>query len=343
MRVIALFLACLCLVAALAGCNAPDAQPEETIPSTSIDVPETTTKPAEPESTAPVTTVPPATEPETTVPVTTEPPTTEPTTTEPPTTEPKPTEPKPTEPKPTEPVIPDGEYTRAELEAMDTTKNAYGQGIHVDDKNRPYGATNAQKKYGQYDAFFIMPEDGNIYLTFDEGYENGYTSKILDVLKQKEVKSVFFVTMDYCKKNPDLVRRMIDEGHTVGNHSVKHKSMPTLDIDTMIQEVMGLHDYVLQNFGYEMHLFRPPMGEYSQQSLAVLQNLGYKTVNWSFAYYDYDPADQMAPEKAYNKVVNAAHSGGIYLLHAVSETNTEILGDVIDSLRDQDYHLECFQ
>ena len=310
-------LTCLALLSILAGCtNAPsDSGASTSQPNTTRN--ETTTQTTVPETTEPVTTVPETTVPETTVP-------------------------QPTQPQPTEPTKPNTLYSRAELEAMDTTKIGYGQGIRVDEKNRPYGAVDEQKKYGQYDAYFIMPEDGNIYLTFDEGYENGYTSRILDVLKEKQTKAVFFVTMDYCKGNPDLVRRMIDEGHVVGNHSVHHKSMPTLDIDTMIQEVVGLHEYVSETFGYEMSLFRPPMGEFSQQSLAVLQDLGYKTVNWSFAYYDYDPEDQMDPEKAYNKVTGAAHSGAIYLLHAISETNTEILADVIDGLRARGYNLELF-
>ena len=164
----------------------------------------------------------------------------------------------------------------------------------------------------------------------------------LDVIKEKNVSAVFFVTMPYVEDEPELIQRMIDEGHAVGNHSASHLSMPTLSVEKMIDEVMVLHDYVVENFGYEMHLFRPPMGEYSKQSLAVLQNLGYKTVEWSFAYYDYDTENQMDSDKAYAKVVGAAHGGGIFLLHAVSKTNTEILGNVIDELRRQGYNLELF-
>lgn len=236
-----------------------------------------------------------------------------------------------------------GIYTRTELEAMDTKVNGWGLGPHTDDKNRPIDSIKAQEKYGDYDAYFIAPDDGNIYLTFDEGYENGYTAQILDVLKEKDVKAVFFITMQYAKSSPELVQRMIDEGHVVGNHSVRHKSMPTLSLDTMMEEVTGLHDYVLENFGYEMTLFRPPMGEHSQQSLAVLQELGYKSVLWSFAHYDYDPADQPSHEKTYNKIVDASHSGAIYLLHAVSEANTAVLGDVIDAFRSQGYELALLQ
>lgn len=261
----------------------------------------------------------------------------------------EPTDPIPTETedtKPTGPTEPEpvpgtlqGIYTRRELEAMDTKVNGWGLGPNTDDQNRPVDAIRAQEKYGQYEAYFIVPADGKIYLTFDEGYENGYTSQILDVLKEKDAKAVFFVTMQYVKEEPELIQRMIDEGHVVGNHSVRHKSMPTLDLDTMMAEVTDLHEYVLEHFGYEMYLFRPPMGEYSEQSLAVLQELGYKTVQWSFAHYDYAVDDQPDPDKTYDKIVNAAHSGAIYLLHAVSKTNTEVLGDVIDAFRDQGYEL----
>lgn len=337
-RTIALLLALLMLVGCAAGCSRPAKEPD---PSTEATVPSGSqpgTEGTEQDPTAPT-----DTEPEQTQPTVTEPTPTEPAPTNPAPTEPAPTEPAPTEPTPTVPERNPGDiYSRAELEAMSTKVNGWGLGPHTDDENRPLDAVKAQDKYGKYDAYYIAPSDGKIYLTFDEGYENGYTSQILDVLKEKNVKAVFFITMPYAKSQPDLVRRMIDEGHVVGNHSVKHKSMPTLSIDTMVDEVMGLHEYVKDNFGYEMTLFRPPMGEFSQQSLAVLQNLGYKTVEWSFAYYDYDPANQPDPAKSLQKISAAAHSGGIFLLHAVSKTNTDILGDVIDEFRRQGLEVALF-
>lgn len=258
-------------------------------------------------------------------------------------TEPAPSAPVQTDPVvPTEPVKPGPIYTSDELKNLSTKKTGYGPGTQVDDKNRPVGAVTLQNKLGKYEAYFIAPDDGNLYLTFDEGYENGYTASILDTLKAKNVKAVFFVTKAYCKSRPELVQRMVDEGHALGNHSVSHLSMPTLSVDKMVDEVMGLHEYVKEHFGYEMHLFRPPMGEYSVQSLAVLHNLGYKTVEWSFAYYDYDTANQMEPSKAYEKVMGSAHSGGIFLLHAVSKTNSEILGDLIDGFRNEGLNLALF-
>ena len=186
-----------------------------------------------------------------------------------------------------------------------------------------------------------MPDTSKtMYLTFDEGYENGYTAKILDTLKAKKCSAVFFVTMPNVKQNPDLVRRMIDEGHIVGNHSVNHKSMPTLSTETAAQEIIGLHNYVKENFGYEMTLFRPPMGEWSTRTLEIANRLHYKTILWSYAYLDYDVNNQMGVDKAFPKVTGSAHNGAVYLLHAVSKDNAEMLGDVIDAFRADGYTLK---
>ena len=234
-------------------------------------------------------------------------------------------------------------YTRGQLDAMDKTKNGYGPGVQFDSDNRPYGATNAQTKYEKYNVAFIAPQDNNIYLTFDLGYENGYTEKILDVLKDKDAKGVFFATLSYCKSNPHIVKRIIDEGHVLGNHSVNHLSMPTLSLDRMEYEIMEMHNYIYSSYGYTMTLFRPPMGEFSVQSLALTQSLGYKTVHWSFAYYDYDTANQPEHSAALTKVTGAAHGGAIYLLHAVSATNTAILPEVIDSFRASGYTVALYK
>ena len=136
---------------------------------------------------------------------------------------------------------------------------------------------------------------------------------------------------------------MIDEGHTVGNHSTTHPVMPKCTIDKMVSEVMTLHNYVLQNFGYEMNLFRFPTGEFSARSLAVVQSLGYKSVHWSFAFYDYDTSNQMEYNPALNTVKERSHSGAIYLLHAVSTTNAAILGEAIDYFVAEGYTLALFE
>ena len=154
--------------------------------------------------------------------------------------------------------------------------------------------------------FEVTANDRRIY---EEELRDFLPEKILDVLKEKGVKAVFFITMDYVKAEPGLVRRMIDEGHAVGNHTNKHPVMPAQTIDRMEYEVMSLHDYVLENFGYKMTLFRPPTGAYSIQSLAVLQNLGYKTLLWSFQHYDYDTANQPSEKTAYNVITQNSHNG----------------------------------
>ncbi len=227
-----------------------------------------------------------------------------------------------------------------EISELNRKKCGFGQGLRVDENNRPYCSIDFNAEFKKYDSIAIGEENKKIYLTFDQGYENGYTSKILDILKEKNVKATFFVLQDYAERNPDLVIRMINEGHVVGNHSVHHYSMPTLDVNTAKKEITDFHNYIKEKFGYEMTLFRPPMGEFSEQSLATTQACGYKTIMWSFAYADWDPAKQMDNGKALTKVTKAAHSGCIYLLHSVSKTNTEILGDVIDNLKSQGYSFD---
>lgn len=216
---------------------------------------------------------------------------------------------------------------------------SWGPGTDVDDRNRPTGATSYQNLYGQYRADFIKEDSQKIYLTLDEGYENGYSSVILDVLKEKQVSAVFFVTMQYVKSEPDLIRRMIDEGHVVGAHSVSHPSegMPSLSLEQQLAEMKELHEYVKNEFGYEMYLFRYPAGIFSEQSLALMQAIGYRSAFWSFAYRDWVTDDQPDPTEALQKIMSRIHPGAIYLLHAVSATNAQIMGDFIDQARAAGY------
>lgn len=276
----------------------------------------------------------------------TTPPTTLPAATEVVATQPQETDPPATQPPATQPAVEyiGTLYTRQQLEKLDNTLIPYGPGTAKNGDPAPY-AGPAQEKYGQYGGHFIEDDKDVIYLTFDCGYEyfvdgQPLTGRILDTLMEKDVKAVFFVTMSYVKSNPDLVRRMIDEGHVVGSHSADHHSMPSLTIDEMVSEIMTLHNYVEENFDYKMHLFRPPSGEFSIRSLAVTQSLGYETIHWSFAYADWDTDNQPNPDEALEKVLSCHHDGAIYLLHAVSETNADILADVIDGLRFKGYSLE---
>lgn len=231
-----------------------------------------------------------------------------------------------------EPVMA-AEGVNADLSALSRESHGYGQGVQVDDKNRTLGALDFNSTYGKFNAAAINEEDDKITLTFDQGYENGYTAQILDTLKEKKVKAVFFLVQDYAERNHELVQRMIDEGHTVANHSAHHYSMPSLSEETCRAEVIGFHDYMKENFGVEMTLFRPPMGEFSELSLAVTADCGYKTMLWSFAYADWNVDDQPDPAAALEKLTSAAHPGAVYLLHSVSSTNAQVLGEMIDNIR----------
>lgn len=237
------------------------------------------------------------------------------------------------------PIIANNDEQRKDIDFSQLSREScgYGQGIQTDDKNRTLGALDFNAKYGNLNACAINEEDEKITLTFDQGYENGYTSQILDTLKEKNVKAVFFLLEDYAQKNPQLVRRMIDEGHILGNHSVHHYSMPSLSQEQCESEIMDFHQYMKDEYNYEMTLFRPPMGEYSEYSLGVTANCGYKTMLWSFAYADWDTQNQPDKQVSLEKLTNAAHPGAIYLLHSVSSTNAEILGELIDSIRQSGY------
>lgn len=264
-------------------------------------------------------------------------------------TEPEPTVPQVTEPE--EPVIVDpigddhiGPYSKAELEALDKTNNGYGPGPTTDELGRPHGAMQLNDKYTEkYDAWFIGPEDGNIYLTFDLGWENeGLTHDFLDTLKEKNVKAVFFVLKEYCDANPDIIRRVIDEGHILGSHAYRHKTLANLTLDQIVDEIWKLHLFIREEYGYEMKLFRPPSGEFSEQVLAVAHGLGYRTVNWSYAYVDWLADDQPEVGASLDRLMRNAHSGCIYLLHTVSTTNAQLLGDLIDGLRAEGYEFALF-
>lgn len=226
----------------------------------------------------------------------------------------------------------------SDLSGYDNTKISWGLGAATDSYGRPSDAVNAEAKYSDSGGLFVGDaEHKRLWLTFDEGYENGYTERILDVLKEKNVRAVFFVTYDYAKDNPGLIKRMIDEGHTVGNHTMSHPSLPDCSDEEMVNELKELHDYISQQFGYDMYVMRPPRGEFSERVLECAKQLGYTTVLWSFAYYDWDVDKQPDSAQAFEKITSKVHPGAVYLLHAVSKTNTEILGSVIDNWRENGY------
>ncbi len=224
----------------------------------------------------------------------------------------------------------------AGLDSLSTEKVVWGPGNIVDHK-QPNEPLLLQKQYASLGAKWLLNDDKKICLTFDEGYENGYTPQILDTLKQKKVKAVFFVTYDFASQNPELVKRMIDEGHIVGNHSYHHYSMDEVSDDVAKEEVTYLHEYVKDKFNYTMSYFRFPKGEFSERSLQIVKDLNYTSVFWSFAYADWDPDNQTEENQAFTHICESTHPGAILLLHAVSKTNADILGKVIDDIQKQGY------
>lgn len=192
----------------------------------------------------------------------------------------------------------------------------------------------------QYHAYYVNKEAGDnvIYLTFDCGYENGYTADILDTLKEQNVKAVFFVTQTYIRDNPELVIRMKEEGHLVGNHTITHPSMPGLSIEEMKEEVLGCASYMKEATGYDMDPYiRPPRGEYSERTLQLCEDMGYCTIFWSMAYLDYEVNNQPTPEYVVQHFDKYCHPGAVPLLHNVSSANATALPQVINHLREAGY------
>lgn len=193
---------------------------------------------------------------------------------------------------------------------------------------------------GQWDAAYLgSTQEQVIYLTFDAGYENGYTASILDTLKAHQVPATFFLVGNYLEQNPDLVRRMVSEGHTVGNHTMHHPDMSKItDRDTFNRELQDLEALYTQVTGQTMsRYYRPPQGIYSQDNLSMAQELGYHTVFWSLAYADWDNQNQPSHDTAMEKLTSRIHNGAVVLLHATSQTNAEILDELLTAWESMGY------
>ncbi|MDF2523453.1 MAG: pdaA [Clostridiales bacterium] len=228
-----------------------------------------------------------------------------------------------------------------ELDKLSNEKFSWWEVLNTEHKT-PVFPPQA-KLVSKYKGIYVGETSKKVlYLTFDEGYENGYTAKILDTLKQNNVKAIFFITGPYLKGQPELVKRMVDEGHQVGNHTVNHPSMPTLNYSSLEKEIIDLEKSFTAKYGKGMNYLRPPMGEYSERTLAAAQQLGYKTVMWSFHYLDYDVNNQKGADYAFNKVSSNLHNGAVLLLHAVSKDNTEALDRIIKDAIKQGYSFSQF-
>ena len=192
----------------------------------------------------------------------------------------------------------------------------------------------------QYQAAYIGNTNEKVlYLTFDAGYENGCTAKILDTLKEKQVPAAFFLVGNYIQRSPDLVRRMVAEGHTVGNHTMHHYDMSRLsDKAAFSKELTDLEALYKETVGQELpKYYRPPQGIYSEENLKMAQELGYKTLFWSLAYVDWNNDAQPTREAAFAKLLPRTHNGAVVLLHSTSKTNAEILGELIDKWKAMGY------
>lgn len=198
----------------------------------------------------------------------------------------------------------------------------------------------------KYDAYYVNPKckKKKIFLTFDCGYENGFTPKILDVLKKQKIVAAFFVTKPFIREGRELVRRMKKEGHIVGNHTVHHKSMPTLSDRDNKQEIIDCAEYCKEATGYEMdHFIRPPMGEYNEKTLKLTKSMGYKTIFWSMAYVDFDVNKQPGKQYVVEHFKKYTHNGAIPLMHNVSQSNAEALDEVITNLKKEGYQFESLK
>ncbi|HHW68649.1 MAG: putative rane protein [Defluviitaleaceae bacterium] len=213
-------------------------------------------------------------------------------------------------------------------------------GLSFSSPGQPPKANATAEELKQYDAYYIG--DGKekvIYLTFDAGYENGYTPAILDALKKHNVTATFFIVGNYIKTSPDLVKRMIEEGHTVGNHTYTHPNMSKMNtMETFRKELENLEIDFEKVTGKEMtKYYRPPQGKYNVNNLKMAKELGYKTFFWSLAYVDWYTDKQPTKEEAFDKLLGRIHPGAIVLLHSTSKTNSEILDELIQKWKEMGY------
>lgn len=192
----------------------------------------------------------------------------------------------------------------------------------------------------KYDAVYLgTTEEKVIYLTFDAGYENGCTAQILDALKKHNAPAAFFLVGHYIKENPDLVGRMVAEGHIVGNHTMHHPDMSKISEKTAFQkELTELETLYKETVGQEMPKFyRPPQGNYSEENLKMAKEMGYKTVFWSLAYVDWNTKSQPTAEQAFKKLLPRVHNGAVVLLHSTSKTNAEIMDELLTKWEQMGY------
>ncbi len=206
---------------------------------------------------------------------------------------------------------------------------------------------NASAEYlAEYDGYYAeMTDEKVLYLTFDAGYENGYTAKILDVLKEHDAPAAFFLVGNYIATSPELVKRMVDEGHLVGNHTFTHPDMSEISTEEAFrEELTKLENAYKEVTGSEMKkYYRPPQGKYSEANLKMAKDMGYKTIFWSLAYVDWYESDQPTKTEAFDKLLPRIHPGAIVLLHSTSKTNAEIFDELLTKWEDMGYKFKSLE
>jgi len=203
----------------------------------------------------------------------------------------------------------------------------------------PVGNTTAEY-LKKYNSFYIGNSDEKvIYLTFDAGFENGYTPSILDTLNKHNIKAAFFLVGNYLEKNPDLVKRMVNEGHIVGNHTYNHPDMSLIaDMESFKKEITSLEELYKGITGLEiMKFYRPPQGKFNEENLKQAAELGYRTIFWSLAYVDWYVNKQPTKEYAFQKLIPRIHPGAVVLLHSTSKTNCAILDELLTKWESEGY------
>ena len=221
-----------------------------------------------------------------------------------------------------------------------TTSAEGNWGLSFQDEGQPPVANATAEELKQYDAYYSGNTDEKvIYLTFDAGFENGNTPAILDALKKHNVPATFFVVGTFISSNPDLIKRMVDEGHTVGNHTYHHPDMSQISTQEAFQKELGdVEEEYKKITGQEMtKYYRPPQGKYSETNLQMAKEMGYKTFFWSLAYVDWYENDQPTKEQAFEKLLGRIHPGAIVLLHSTSKTNGEILDELLTKWEEMGY------
>ncbi len=212
-------------------------------------------------------------------------------------------------------------------------------GLSFQEEGKPPVGNATFEELAKYDAFYAEDtSDKVLYLTFDCGFENGNTPAILDALKKHNAKGTFFIVGNYLTTSPDLVKRMVEEGHIVGNHSYHHPDMTSMGKEDFSAELGELETLYEQTIGTPMmKYYRPPQGKYSENSLQIAKDLGYKTFFWSLAYVDWNQDSQPTHEEAFDKLLSRVHPGAVVLLHNTSKTNGEIMDELLTKWEEMGY------